>query len=481
MLACKSQITWLARAVTRTGSGTDPAGRPRGLMSRFARDEHGNVAMIFGLMFTAMFMFVGAAVDIGRWLHARTQTWQALDAAVLAGARTLQLNSSNTAAAAIAAQKFYNENVKTRAQLVTDTIGFSVADGGTSLTATGSAYIGTVFLSMININKLSLFNVSGADMPKAQLAVGGNGETDIEISMMLDITGSMGGSKITSLKTAAKNLIDIVVWSDQSDYTSKVALVPFSEAVNVGSTYLTSVIGSMPTTYTYSSGYTNKTYNRTTCVSERTGSDKYTDVAPSVTPVGSVYKQDACATTNTIIPLSNDKTALKTAIDSYTAGGNTAGHMGTAWAWYMISPNWSEVWPAASQPQAYSKMSELNRFNQPKLRKIAVLMTDGEYNTNYCRFTSGGYSFGIETRDKPTSCTPPNGDSDDQAAAMCTAMKNAGITVYTVGFQVSSTSKTFLKNCSSGNGYYYDAADGTALNQAFIDIALKISSLYLSK
>jgi uncharacterized protein YegL len=51
---------------------------------------------------------------------------------------------------------------------------------------------------------------------------------------VLDVTGLMSGQKIADLKLAAKDLIDIVVWEDQSKYTSKVALVPFSEAVNVG-------------------------------------------------------------------------------------------------------------------------------------------------------------------------------------------------------------------------------------------------------
>ena len=62
------------------------------------------------------------------------------------------------------------------------------------------------------------------------LAVGANSETNVEISLMLDVTGSMDGQKIDDLKDAAKDLVDIVVWNDQSQYTSKVALAPFSRA-----------------------------------------------------------------------------------------------------------------------------------------------------------------------------------------------------------------------------------------------------------
>ena len=37
------------------------------------------------------------------------------------------------------------------------------------------------------------------------------------------------------------------------------------------------------------------------------------------------------------------------------------------------------------------------------------------------------------------------------------------------------------KSCASEPGKYYDAKDGDELKQAFRDIALKLSSLYISK
>jgi hypothetical protein len=48
---------------------------------------------------------------------------------------------------------------------------------------------------------------------------------------MLDVTGSMCSpcTKIQAVQSAAKDLIDIVVWQDQSQYYSRVALAPFAE------------------------------------------------------------------------------------------------------------------------------------------------------------------------------------------------------------------------------------------------------------
>ena len=68
---------------------------------------------------------------------------------------------------------------------------------------------------------------------------------DVEVALVLDITGSMNdcaascssGRKIDNLKSAAKELIDIVVQDNQSPFYSKVALAPYSMGVNVGDTY----------------------------------------------------------------------------------------------------------------------------------------------------------------------------------------------------------------------------------------------------
>ena len=461
------------------------AGLARSLLDgvkRFAADRSGDIAMTFGLMVVAMMLFIGGAVDLGRWVHARAQTVAAMDSAVLAGARILQVNSADPSAAVLAAQRFYNENTSTRLPVENDTIGFEVTDDGLAFTASGNAFIRTPFLSLANIDRLPLLDQAGAEYSKAVIAVGGNAEQSFEISMMLDITGSMGGSKIADLKDAAKDLIDIVVWADQSEYTSKVALAPFSAAVHVGS--LASSVSYAPSssvTFKFNDGY-NRTWKRTaSCVSERQGTNKYTDAAPTGSnKLPRVYTSNgSCAINNPVIPLTNDKAALKSAIDSYVASGATAGHLGTAWAWYLLSPNWASVLPSASQPSSYGATDT---------QKIAILMTDGEYNVEYCNNSS---TTGASAPDKNAnggnssklSCSSANGSSTVQARQLCTGMKDAGITVYTVGFAIpsGSTADQTMAQCATSPGHYYSASSGEQLKQAFRDIALKISALYLSK
>lgn len=205
-----------------------------------------------------------------------------------------------------------------------------------------------------------------------------------------------------------------------------------------------------------------------TCVTERTStSTRYTDDAPSSGNNVGAYNQSATGTTNklnysadgkcyvagrelpSIIPLTSSKSTLQSFFTNATAGGATPGHLGHAWAWYMLSPKWSSIWPSASKPADYTDTGT---------RKIAIIMTDGEYNTQYSN---------VATR--------------TQALALCASMKAANVEVYTIGFGFSTGSvagdgtsegnaKDLLTQCSSGQNHYYFPYDASALSDVFNNI-----------
>ena len=473
-------------------------------ITRFKSDDRGNVALTFGLMIFMMVGFIGASVDIGRWLLARKQTQEAIDAAILAGLRKYQ-ESSDTGLAISAAQVNYQYVVTKNGRglfgqnpmITADNIAFVLQNGNTKMTATGDVIIKTPFIGIATnafskgvtrIGTLPVLKTDGSENAVTEIAQGGNAGTNLEISVMIDITGSMGESdnagstKIETVKTAAKSMVDILVWADQSTYTSKVAIVPFSETVNLGTSATATLARGLALTGTSTTpgslnytvgGYTYPISN--ICVTERTGSDKYTDASPIGSPVGRYYSTygtsngtGKCPTSSPVMTLSSDKTALKTLIGSLQAGGSTAGQIGTAWAWYMLSPNFNSIFPTANQARPYSDLTALTAKGRPVLRKIAVLMTDGDYNTDYCD--------GVNRN----NCTPNNGDSQSQAGQLCTAMKAKGIEVYTIGAQVSANAKTFLQTCATDSTHYYDATDGTKMQQAFMDIAYKLVPPYIS-
>ena len=179
------------------------------------------------------------------------------------------------------------------------------------------------------------------------------------------------------------------------------------------------------------------------------------------------------------MPLTNDKSRLIAAIDAFSASKSTSGHLGTAWAWYLLSPNWSGVLPAESRPGSYADLTATSGGGQPKLRKVAVLMTDGEYNNQFCN----GLPDRASNASPRSGCTAANGTSTIQARALCENMKKAGITVYTVGFELGGQQSAVdtLRRCASDPTKFFDADNGEELQQAFRTIAIQLSQLHLSR
>jgi len=213
------------------------------------------------------------------------------------------------------------------------------------------------------------------------------------------------------------------------------------------------------------SNSTTTPYQATPCLVERYGADAATDVSPATTPLGILYSSNgACTTTNYVTPMTADRTRLNTSIDDLKTGGSTAGQIGIAWAWYMLSPNFKDVWDkeAANQPKDYTTK---------ELVKVAVLMTDGEFNYSTCSGVAAG-----------TLCTPAT-DEFAQAEAICQAMKDQNITIYTVGLGIDTSlyADDFLIKCASKPSYAFLAADTAELKVAFKKVATSISKLRISK
>jgi Flp pilus assembly protein TadG len=485
---------------------------------RFGGDESGAVAIIFALTMVVVLSLVGGAIDYGRAVHARYQIQEAVDSAVLAAARVWQTENDINLAQEKGLVHYNNNKPLTFSSQVSK---FTPDFTANTISMEAEGVVPTPFLSLVRHEGYTV----GA-FAQARLDVGQNAGQSVEVSLMLDVTGSMCDpcTKIEDLKLAAKDFIDIVVWQDQSEYTSKVAVVPFANAVNVGTSALANsvrgnlrtgscltssspcisiltdllagllpwVFGTPPNWYRFpkpSSG-TNTFKVSDRCVTERTGPAAYNDDAPNTASkkVGPGYFTNTNYTTsnpngscgglaistdaekNTIQPLSNDKTMLKRRIDKLATGGGTAGHLGTAWAWYMLSPNWAYLWPTANQPKPYGA---------EKLQKYAILMTDGDYNTMYCN--------GAEAKNSASgdiNCNATNGQSYNQARTLCTNMKAKGITVYTVGFQIGgsgSTAYQTLQQCASSPDKFFNAEDGTELRLSFRAIALEVAKLSLSQ
>ena len=214
------------------------------------------------------------------------------------------------------------------------------------------------------------------------------------------------------------------------------------------------------------------------CVSERTGTHAYDDEAPTTALVSPVYpgggSYGGCRSYGALEPLTADKDSLKAAITDLDTNDSTAGHIGLAWGWYMISPNWGYLWPDdTNRPHPY---------HEEHLAKVLVLMTDGDFNTAYCDGVVAK-NYGVDSSSYRINCNATNGGPFDQADALCTSIKDAGVTIYTVGFggDLSNGGGDFLKACATDDSHAYLAVTGDDLKAAFKSIAKSISLLRLSR
>jgi Flp pilus assembly protein TadG len=410
--------------------------------TRFRRDADGSVAIIFALLITALFGICALAVDMARAYNVSSKVTTALDASALAGAKMLDTGATDTEIKDHS-RAFFDSHVKSLHIHATNLVNFAATIDRVNSTVTTKVDVamGTTFGRMlgrdaINMNKSSTVNYK---------------ILDIELAMALDVTGSMGSNgKMSEMKHAARDVVEIMMEDAPSENAVRIAVVPWSSSVNAGS--LSSTVSGNAST--------------DGCVVERTNSNAATDVAPmgaDALRVTSYPTSEAyLCPSESIMPLAGKsrKSDLRDKIQDMNANGGTAGHIGTAWGWYLVAPNWSSVLPVAARPAAY---------NKNKTIKAVLLMTDGEFNVSHAN--PGPYT------------SAQIDESYNQFRALCTAMKDKDVMVYTVGFEITAGSRadTELKTCASAASNYFLATNGNELRKSFRAIANQLMSLRISR
>lgn len=231
-----------------------------------------------------------------------------------------------------------------------------------------------------------------------------------------------------------------------------------------------------------------RAYDASSCVSERTGTNAYTDASTSSSKVAFSYVgttnvgQGGCMTT-TFTPLTTNRNTLHSRINAYKAEGGTAGQIGVGWGWYMVSPTFASIFPTESLPDPYGT---------PNLLKVVIIMTDGEFNAVYyngVRARDSGTGGGSD--DRWINHDSNNGSPFQQSVNMCNAMKAQNIIIYTVGFDIAGTTDRtpgvvdtateVMQACATNPQHVYLPQNGSSLKTAFAAIGRSISQLRISK
>lgn len=432
-------------------------------LSAFSNNEGGGVAILFGLSAFVLFMVAGLAIDSARFQDVASRMQASLDASVLAGAKLLDDENATVGDIQNMTQANFSASMQSLGVKAKDIspLNVQVDRPNNSVQASVQATIPTLFGKIANVGSLTTISQSS----KVVYSM-----LPIELSMVLDITGSMNNNnKISDMKAAAKDVIDTLYNSALSDSAVRIAVVPYSASVNAGG--LASAVSVAPPPVIICDAKGKKCHDVAgvdvdSCVIERQGPDAFTDAAPfgtdklpnaPVPPPAGQYTNYSC-TPSTVIPLTGKSqvATIKTTIDSYVAGGSTAGHIGTAWGWYMLSPDWAGVLPADSAPKPYGDSS---------VAKSMIIMTDGIFNTSY-----------LNNGSTPQAQQPD--ESYQQFDALCAGIRAKGITVYTVGFDLSDPrALSELQSCASGPANFFNAKTGADLKKAFREVAQRLTTM----
>jgi Flp pilus assembly protein TadG len=423
-------------------------------------DQSGSVAIIFALSILVLCGTVAIGVDYARALAVRTQLQHAVDTAALT-ARTEIDQSAASLARRVQANFSYAtlQNYGAINFVATPTL---IEDG---IRVVATATVPTTFGRLLGIDTIPVRAVAEAVSADPQL----------EVALALDNTGSMLGSKLAELKIAANLLVDKVI-AGSTPGRVKFSLVPFSQYVNVGTNFRgatwltvpddgpqsvrvcsplfgppslcqrTTCSGFIPLPLTC--GYVTVNYTWNGCVGSRAPSD-FVSRATGANPIPGIPDVRCSASLGRLSPNVGD---IKTKINNMVAEGFTYIPAGLMWGWRALSPD-----APFSDGAPYSRST----------KKIIVLMTDGE-NTK----SQNGQDHDGES---------PS-DADANLTQLCREVKRDNIELYTVSFQVPTpTIKAVLAQCSSGNGYNFDAVTANDLNTAFDSIAVNIVKLALKK
>ncbi len=408
-------------------------------LRRYAADESGAAIVILAATMMVLVGAAGLAFDAGRGYMVNARLSQAVDAAALAGGRSLTIGGGGDYAAQIT--KYFDANFPQGYMGADVSVpDITVNTDGDQITVVATASIPTTLMRVLSVE-----NVEVSARATVNRTIKG-----LEVAMVLDNSGSMSGGKLADLKDSSKLLLDILYGDNDSVEDLYVGLVPFTARSNV--TGFPSVHPVSPLDPDY------------VCLNPRAAPHDSNDTSPidapfshysgPYAPPNADYKNRICPKAP-VLPLVESKSAVKSAIDAMTAKGCTRYDVGSVWGWRTLSPNWRTFWENNTLPLDYG---------DPLMDKAIIIMTDGA-NTPDC------------AGDPLTKA-----QTEAMFALVCQAMKDQGVIIYTITFQLNDPNTNALfEACASGSERYFKSPSGEQLELAFTTIANDLSTLRLTK
>ncbi len=551
-------------------------------VKRYKKDEEGSLIIFSLFIFVTMLIFGGIAVDLMLYENRRTHVQNSTDRAVLAAANIKQT---------VPAKEVVKDYLRK--------VGIEVSDDDIDVQQVGTMPVITGRQVSVRVDAQSptlLMNMIGIDwLPYGSVSEAEQSVNDVEVSLVLDISGSMGsGSKLSNMQTAARDFVDGVLEGAEDNRVS-ISLVPYSTQVSAGPELIDRLVTEHDHEFSHCLNFVEADFSTTAIQRYRPMTDgdgnPVTDGtgAPIMEPIPlsqtasfdpfsgynrRSHRYPVCrdASYVDILPWSNSAQDLKNQIDGFVASGNTSIDVAMKWATALLdqSMNAALVSLEADDTDGIPIDPEFTvrprPHTYPDVLKFIVLMTDGinttqyelrdedkegmsdmywqwndhwlkvgdnywnlddrcwhyqnsntcngvripsednrltnlemwdantmawrAYNGFYRRTWDAGDYYeqigsiaGYDGPRQPIIARSgnPNVDTKDRRlASMCTTAKNAGIVVFTIGFEVTDASADVMKACASSDQHFY-RVNGQDIQYAFASIKNQINQLKLTQ
>jgi len=436
---------------------------------KYLNNPDGNVAMMFAISLMVIFMGAGVAYDSFGTTKQFQHTQHLADMAALAAATSGEQELVDI-------QQVAENSINANAGIPNDYTAIATITPENAIQVTVSKTYEMQFMGTFGHGNKSITALAEAP-PR--------GDGKLNLALVLDTTGSMEGSKLTALQTAANELIDTFETPANASSSDNVmiSVVPFARYVRIPMTYIAEPwLEVQPTS--------ENTWNHDlngcgdndddgeiddpSCVpnnEERTATISWSGCMGSREAPWNTRAHynpgkklqgfaggGSCHTE--MLPLTSDMEAVKSTISSFEAEDKTYIPSGLMWGWRTLTPE--------------APLVEANTPDRNDRKSALLLMTDGN-NTRSHGGTNDSFN-GV------FHWNSDQADADATTTEICTKIKEDDIIIYTVAFEVTDAATlTMLQGCATDSGKYFNAGDAIALEDAFGAIGQELAEVRLSK
>ncbi|MAF68357.1 MAG: hypothetical protein CMH25_03320 [Micavibrio sp.] len=490
------------------------------LFKDYVRQTAGATAVAFAIAIPIVVGSIGLATDFAFAYLVRQRLSHALDAAAVAAAAA----SNEGANLQAKIEEFlYRNYPESKIGTIHD---LQITQNGSKINVSASSRFDTYFAKFLGVEEIDVY--AGTEVTREIIG--------LEVALVLDVTGSMSVSPVDSngtpaeknnmeaLRDASTSFTNILFDSAVFNDTVKIGLVPYSTSVNVGpyglgqdlngdyydepfvnnpsalSYYNPQAAAETPQTPPEEDDYSGANFqNWRGCVLARPNPDDEKDYEAGWMwdmyrfthryAANNFYRQwnsyygtynwvvydyfygpNRYCNKAHILPLTSNRDSILYEISKFQPEGSTSGNLGMTWGWRVISPEFP--------------FQEGASYDDPTWKKAVVMMTDGDNTVNSVYGAYGGY----------TQNSVSVADMNNRFERTCTAMKEAGILIYTITFSyptsynddgvptsynINDDTRGFYERCATEDKYY-DALGQSELQDVFETISRELSNIHIS-